>query len=74
MDTTGETLEAQVRRCVTSLMQADAQVRGVRSFDIDVHVFALPDVLEALARSVNASDDLQASRVLEEVAQQSRSW
>lgn len=40
-----------MRGWIARLQQVDATVRGVPSFDVEVHRLALPDALEALAKS-----------------------
>ena len=67
-------LEQLVRRAIDRLMQADANARGVTTFDPQVHDFSLPDVLQALSKSALASGDAAAAAVVADVARESRAW
>ena len=68
----GDRLESQVQQGIDLLMRADADVRGVHAFTPDVSVFALPDVLEALARSLAGFDETHP--MLRTVALDARDW
>ena len=70
----GPTLERLVRDAIARLMHADAKAREVQPFTPDVTVFGLADVLEALAASALASEDVDAVRAVEVVARESREW
>lgn len=70
----GEALESLVWEAVRELMSADAAARRVESFEPEVGVFSLADVLEALARSIDASDDPNALSVLADVSRRASSW
>ena len=70
----GESLESLVREALGELMSADAKARGVEAFEPEVGVFSLADVLEALARSIEVSDDADALRVLADVSRRANSW
>ena len=52
----GPTCEERVAAIIVALMLEDATARQVEPFVPDVTVFALPDVLAALAKSVAARD------------------
>ena len=68
------TLEVEVRAACERLMHADAAARGVHAFRSQVGVFALADMLGALARSVAAHGDAAALGVLRDVAAEARHW
>ena len=68
----GDALQHCVRREIHLLMQADAEARGVQMFTANVSVFALPDVLEALARSLAGVED--SHDLLRTVATNAREW
>ncbi len=70
----GPTLEQRVRDAIERLMAADAAARGVRPIPVDVGVFALPDVLAALTRSISEGADPAALAVLAEVTAEARHW
>ena len=73
--TPGEaTLEDLVRAAITRLMAADARARAVQPIAVDVGVFALPDVLAALARSIRDGANAEALAVLEDVTRAARAW
>lgn len=71
--TSGATVEALARGIAQQLMALDAGVRGVAEFPIEVNRFALPDVIEALAKSVSSSADAEAAVALTVIAQQMKS-
>ena len=66
-DANGPTMEALVRNCISQLMVLDADRRAVPSFAVGVGAFALPDVLEALAKSVADGHGDAAIPVLSDV-------
>ena len=70
----GKTVEALAREWASFLMHTDAELRGVVSFPVTTNPFALPDVIEALAKSVAASSDSKAQAALERVAREIQSY
>lgn len=73
-ETGGTTVEALAREWTSILMKADAELRGVNPFDVRVHHFALPDVIEALAKSLAASSHSKAQTALEQVAREMQTY
>ena len=59
---------------IDALMADDAAVRGVPAFTPRVTALALPDVLAALARSVDARGDEAGQVQLRALAAQLRDW
>ena len=66
--TTGPDVETQVRKLIDELMQFDSERRGVSAYAVAVGAFALPDVLEALAKSVASAHGDAANDLLLRVA------
>lgn len=71
-DRSGQTCEEQVCAVIAALMIEDATARGVDPFVPDVPVFALADVLAALAKSVAERDP--ASKALAAAAEAAANW
>lgn len=67
-DASEPSVERQVRGLIDELMRFDAQRRGVSAFPIEVGAFALPDVLEALAKTVASAHGQAAADLLSRVA------
>ena len=74
LDADAPSLEVLVRAAIERLMAADAATRGVHPIPVEVGVFALPDVLAALARSITDGGDAAALAVLDEVTREARAW
>lgn len=68
--TDGRSVEAIARELVELLMETDAQLRDVQVFAVGANKLALPDVIEALTKSLAASSDASASAALAHVAQE----
>ena len=68
--TDGRSVEAIARDAVALLMDTDAQLRGVQAFPVGANKLALPDVIEALTKSLAASSAASASAALAHVAQE----
>jgi len=58
-----------VRGWISVLQEFDAGRRSVNAFAIGTHAMALPDVLEALAKSVDAAHGSAGQPVLQEIAE-----
>lgn len=71
-DRSGQTCEEQVCAVIAALMIEDATARGVEPFVPDVPVFALADVLAALAKSASEHD--ASSKSLEAAADAAARW
>ncbi len=66
-DSVGPSVELHVRGWIQDLMNFVATRRAVTPFAISVGVFALPDVLEALSKSVASAHGDAALPVLSDV-------
>ena len=66
-DANGPSMETLIRDCIQQLMIFDANRRTVTPFAVGVGNFALPDVLEALAKSVAAGHGDAALPLLSEI-------
>lgn len=64
-DSDGRTVEEVVRELAAAMQQTDAELRGVPAFTISVQRLALPDVIETLAKSLEATSDARAEAMLE---------
>lgn len=64
----GKTVEAWASEWASTLMATDAELRGAQRFTITAQRLALPDVIEALAKSLAASHDARATECLAGVA------
>lgn len=67
-DSSGPTTEQLVRGWISVLQDFDAGRRSLNVFAIGTHAMALPDVLEALAKSVAAAHGSAGQPVLQYVA------
>jgi hypothetical protein len=70
----GPSVESRVRAVAAELMADDAGARGVAAFEPRVPVFALADVVAALARSVAARDLTAENAVLASAAGSAAEW
>jgi hypothetical protein len=71
---TGPSLEVRAQEVASLLMTADADARGVAYFVPDVSVFALPDVVAALAKSLAELHTDVANSVLAAAAAAASEW
>lgn len=70
--THGKTVKAIALDVARSMMVIDASVRGVPEFPIGTNPLALPDVIEALAKSLVTSTDPRSIASLADAAQRLR--
>lgn len=70
----GVSVESRARVVAAELMADDAAARGVAAFAPNVPVFALADVVAALARSVAARDLTGENAALVSAAASAAEW